>query len=161
MKIKLIVTVSILVLVGCGSNEKMFPRADKPWEGWAGSPDKPGKMPFEYFYIKSQARASQKSIEMQNENSMKKTCSDAASLMGKADIATKMLSEFSECSDCSDDKKTIFKESNAVKEAKLKECIPTSPEISELKGSNWRECECVIYAHIPGGKDGLHARIRE
>lgn len=161
MKIKLIFILCILVLVGCGSNEKMFPRPDKPWEGWAGSPDRPGKMPFEYFYIKSQARASQKSIEMQNENSMKKTCSDAASLTGKADIATKILSEFSECFDCSDDKKNMFKESSVVKETKIKECKPTSPEISELNGSNWRECECVLYALIPGGKDGLLARIRE
>lgn len=161
MKIKLIFTLCILVLAGCGSNEKVFPRADKPWEGWAGSLDRPGKMPFEYFYIKSQARASQKSIEMQNENSIKKTCSDAASLTAKADIAVKILSEFSECSDCSEDKKTIFKESSTIKEAKLKECKPTASEISEIKGSNWRECECIVYAHIPGGKDGLLSRIRE
>ncbi|MBK9502346.1 MAG: hypothetical protein IPQ05_04155 [Leptospiraceae bacterium] len=54
---------------------------------------------------------------------------------------------------------TEYKEK--VKEAKVKDCKPLAIPDPEVPLSEWKECECTIYVHIPGGRDGIITRAKE
>lgn len=164
MKKLLLFIISILLLTSCTVSEKNFPREDKKWEGWAGHPDKPGKKPFDYFYVKSIARASQKSIERQSELMVKGTCIEANIILARENLHRQMAYSITGVCDgeCDDYGKIEIKaSSNLIKEIKQKECKPIATEESSFKGSSWRECECIFYAHVPGGKDALVKVLKE
>ena len=159
----LLFIVPILLLSSCAVSEKNFPREDKPWEGWAGLPDKPGKQPFDYFYVKSSARASQKAIEKQSLLMLRDTCKDAASTVGKAELFAKILNDSTEqCgSECEGSKAEQTKKIQPLlTEIKVKECKPTAA-IETFEGSEWRECECIVYANVPGGKSVLVRTLKD
>ena len=51
--------------------------------------------------------------------------------------------------------------SGIIKQIGTKDCKPLAPSDSKFPYREWKECECIIYSHIPGGKDGIIARARE
>lgn len=78
MNIKVILPFLLLVILSClFKTEKSIP--EQRLEGWAGNPDNPNEKPFDYFYMRSTATASQKSINKNNDEMMKATCIDAVS----------------------------------------------------------------------------------
>ncbi len=48
-----------------------------------------------------------------------------------------------------------------IKGAEAKDCKPLAIPDPEVPLSEWKECECTVYAYIPGGKDGIIARAKE
>ena len=48
-----------------------------------------------------------------------------------------------------------------IKGAEAKDCKPLAIHDPEVPLSEWKECECLIYSHIPGGRDGIIIRARE
>ncbi len=48
-----------------------------------------------------------------------------------------------------------------IKGAEAKDCKPLAIPDQEVPLSEWKECECLIYSHIPGGRDGIIIRAKE
>ncbi|MBK8396583.1 MAG: hypothetical protein IPL26_15290 [Leptospiraceae bacterium] len=162
MKKTLTLLVLFSFLIGCSLNEKNFPSEDKPWEGWAGAPDKPGKQPFDYFYSKTIARASQKSIEKQSLFMMRDTCTDACFTTAKSELISKIVKALNGCEpDCDTKQEKLIKESQLIQEIKLKECKPIANESPEAPENKWRECECIVYTRFPGGLNALSSQVKD
>ncbi len=59
-------------------------------------------------------------------------------------------------------KKILIKEyKNKDNEIKAKSCYPIAKPSREEPESEWKECECVFYLYIRGGKDAIIARAIE
>lgn len=152
-----------LFLTSCLVSEKNFPHENKPWEGWAGHPETPGKKPYDFYYLKSSARASQKSIEKQSLLMLRDSCKTAANTIGKSELITKIINDSLEkcsegCEEISSGK--TQKIQTILSEIKSKDCRPTAT-LENFEGSEWRECECIVFAYLRGGKDELVRTLKE
>ncbi len=201
MNKKLILLLLLFLTIFACSTKTEKPIPEKQLEGWAGNPDNPNEKPFDYFYMKSTARASQKSIDKKNGEMMKKTCVHTATSKSIVRDIIKFLIKENidpfcqstqekdyknylqiEVSYYSNSLKENFHLTNAsdyecnsprynnlvkeysehkIKEVKVIECKSLYPDNPEFSGSGWRECECTISIHIPGGRDGIIARAKE
>ena len=56
---------------------------------------------------------------------------------------------------------SIAKEYRLKKDIKVKNCYPIAKSVIEESESDWKECECIFYVHIPGGRDIISARAKE
>ena len=176
----------VILLLEC-AKEKPMPR-EEPSNGWAGSPDNPQAKPFDYFYMKSTGRASEKAIDKKNKTRMEVTCIDRATSYVKIDLSAYIVyrSGIANCNMCGcfgclknpeDFSKArisivelaacvtdypinpaLFALVGEIKEKldlKYTDCKPTASTIRNFTGSEWRECECTVYAHIPGGRKSV------
>ena len=194
MKKKKLLLLLFLTILSC-SSPKEEPIPYTYWDGWAGNPDNPNQKPYDYFYMKSTGRASQKAIDKKSDLMMKATCTDAATTKVKGDLIGRMLHDSlglyaplisNEPNSLTSKKElyfqfrsnpfnplnlaavsdhggsfnsiVLFKEySGKIKEVKVKECKPLYPD-PEIPDSGWKECECIVYIHIPGGRDAIVAK---
>jgi hypothetical protein len=92
MNKRLILLLFFLTILTCSSkSEKPIP--ERQLEGWAGNPDNPNEKPFDYFYMKSAARASQRSIDRKSGKMMEATCIEYATYHSKENLIRKMVVE--------------------------------------------------------------------
>ncbi|EMO71237.1 hypothetical protein LEP1GSC120_2035 [Leptospira santarosai str. 200702252] len=99
---------------------------------------------------------------------MQSTCREASRLQGAADVVKKMVGETVEAaSGVSDGEATasviVSQSQGVVKGVGVYECKATGSgsDPKDVSKDNWEECQCVIYAKFPGGKDALVAKAQE
>ncbi len=206
MNKKILLLLLFLTTLACASKtEKLIP--EKQLEGWAGNPDNPNEKPFDYFYMKSTGRASQKAIDKKSGKMIKATCIDSITYRSKVNLIRKMVVESTyggtpssgqlytpfflndlltlnysrETRFYSQTKENFFnplylitvKEDveirlelieeyqRVIQGVEVKDCQPLAIPDPEVPLSEWKECECLIYSHIPGGRGAIIARYRE
>ncbi|TGK38035.1 lipoprotein LipL21 [Leptospira andrefontaineae] len=178
-----VIIVSIVSLTFCGANAA---RKDAisviydvwSFEGWGGPPEQrnDGKTPKDtspkdYYYMKFASRASAKAVAKKNRVMIQSTCREAARLQGTPDLIRKMQSEhhttekFSSnesrqglTTDCNPSMSASLSQSIKVYECKA---IGPGSDPADVSKDNWEECQCVIYAKFPGGRDALVAKAQE
>ena len=168
-KIKAIMLFTILMVAvtGCNSGDKAHSLKDgTQFEGWAGPPEDPSKKPHEYFYMKHAARASKKAIDMKSGAMMQSTCTEASALQGKGNLMRKMIGETLQgASGVADGESTgsvlVSEYTGKIKGVSSKECKGLAQADPQIPYSEYKECECVIFSRIEGGKDSIIARAKE
>ena len=168
---KIIKTLSIAMILafvlGCSGDAKKDPttvgKDGYRFEGWAGSPEDPKEKPFDFFYMKSVGRASNKAMEKRSGAMMQKTCTDAAVLSVKGDLIGKLIGESIEGASSLQDGESmglIVKRefSGQLQGVNVKECKALYPDEASTPYSGWKECECVVFVKIPGGKEAVLAK---
>ncbi|MDX1958180.1 MAG: hypothetical protein SFU98_06385 [Leptospiraceae bacterium] len=141
---------------------------EKPIEGWAGSPVNPSQKPFEYFYMAKKAKVNVESPNKQKARMIQSTCVDVAITQAKRDLIRTLFEDtFASASTTAGQEiefntKAVIREfSGLLKDVKTKECKPKAIAIADYPASEWVECECVIFVHIPGGKDTVITRFQQ
>ncbi len=181
MKKALILFVLLAVIVGCSSTNTGQRDATTTgtggwiFEGWGGPPEQraDGKTPKDtsprdWFYMKYPARASEKAVAKKSQAMMQSTCREAARLQGAMDTVKKMVGESLEgASGVSDGESTgsviVSQSAGVVKGVGAYDCKATGPgsDPKDVSKDNWEECQCVIWAKFPGGKDALVTKAKE
>lgn len=196
MNKKILLLLLCLTTLTCSSKiEKPIP--EKQLEGWAGNPDNPNEKPFDYYYMKTMGRASQKAIDKKSGAMMEMTCKNSATTNVKRDLIGKMIYESVQLDYISNSKelfsyrietnKDLFANSfNAINlaaisdrdppyaaivlvkeylgkinEIKVKDCQSMAITDPEVPFSGWKECECIVYVYVKGGKDAIITRAKE
>ncbi len=169
---KSIITVLLLAAVIIFETEccPLYP-PEKVIEGWAGIPEYQKMKPFEYYYIKRNSKASVKAIEKRSGTLIAETCTNSTAQNGKEDFLRKMISDSLIYSDAggteiSDSEYAMLNAvvadfSGKVKDLNIRQCRPLKQVQPDAPGIEWEECECIIYARVPGGKDAIVARAVE
>jgi hypothetical protein len=118
----------------------------KELKGWAGSPEEPAKAPFDYYYVTVKGKASPIAIRKQKGDVIKATCIAAA----EAVAATAIMK-------VSSGVKSV--ENGEIVSGKLslkpKECKASAQSDPKIELSEWKECECTFYSHLPHVKKNL------
>ncbi len=166
MNKKILLLVIFLTTLTCSAKtEKSIP--EQRLEGWAGNPDNPNEKPHHFFYGTYLARASQNSIEKKNIRMMQNSCIEANTFQAKSKLLPKLIGESLAVmtTAAGDNDITVtavvkdYKDKN--NEIKVKSCYPIAKSSREEPESEWKECECVFYLYIKGGKDSIIARAKE
>jgi hypothetical protein len=165
-KIKYILPVAILLtaVLSCASDDvTTVGEGAKKFEGWGGAPDAPGKKPFDFFYMKATGRASNKAMDKRSGAMMQTTCTDAAVTGMKGNMIGKLIGESVQgASGVSDGESTgvvVVREfSGQLQGVNVKECKALYPDEPSTPFSGWKECECVVFIKIPGGKEAVVAK---
>ncbi|AYV55968.1 lipoprotein LipL21 [Leptospira kmetyi] len=174
-------SVATMIFAACSSTDTGQKDAttvgDGGWtfEGWGGAPEQrnDGKTPRDtspkdWYYIKFSSRASAKAVAKKSQAMMQSTCREASRLQGASDVVKKMVGETVEAaSGVSDGEATasviVSQSQGVVKGVGVYECKATGSgsDPKDVSKDNWEECQCVIYAKFPGGKDALVAKAQE
>ena len=158
MNKKILLLLLFLTTLTCSSKiEKPIP--EKQLEGWAGNPDNPNEKPFDYFYISNQGQGS--TFQTNSPLYIRQSCIEAVESNGKNKIIIKMV-ENSTASNNDILKETIIKEyKKKIKGVSSYKCKPLSIDDPLIPFSEYKECECIIFVHVKGGKDTIIARAKE
>lgn len=177
------IALSAALLTYCGANTAQKDATsvgDGGWsfEGWGGPPEQrnDGKTPRDtnpkdYYYMKFASRASAKAIAKKNPVMVQSTCRESARLQGTSEVIRKMLGEchnagFFTCNESNHGITTDcnpFISASLAKGVGIYECKATGPgsDPNDVSKDNWEECQCVIYAKFPGGRNALVAKVQE
>lgn len=161
-------TMLMVAVYGCGSSGKEahdVGEGGKQFEGWHGPPEDVNKKPFDFYYMKSVGRASQKAMDKRSGAMMQKTCTDAATTTVKGDLIGKLVGESIQgASGVSDGESTgqvVVREfMGTLQGVNVKECKALYPDDPQVPYSGWKECECVVFVKIPGGRDAVVAKAQ-
>ncbi|MCB1176135.1 MAG: lipoprotein LipL21 [Leptospiraceae bacterium] len=163
----LLTTIAILGLYTCSGGEKVHELpGGQQFEGWAGPPEDVKKKPYDYFYMKTAGRASEKALNKRSGAMMQTTCVDAATVNAKGDLIGKMIGESitgaSGISDGESTGKVVVREfQGKLQGVNTKECKPIAVPDPSIPLSEYKECQCVIFVKIDGGRDSIVARAKE
>ena len=135
---------------------------------WAGHPDDVREEPHDYFYLKEGGRANGKILNSNSGELIKTSCIESAKEYVKTDLIGKLVGEtiinkFRNHGDkeLAIGKILVMEYKEEIKEINIKECIPLAVPDPLIPYSEWKECICVFYYHIPGGEDFVINRIKE
>lgn len=168
-KIKYVLPLAIMlsVVLGCKSDDvTTVGDGAKKFEGWGGAPDSPSKKPFDFFYMRATGRASNKAMEKRSGAMMQTTCTDAAVTGMKGNLIGKLIGEeVTGASGTSDGESTgvvVVREfAGNLKGVNVKECKALYEDEANTPYSGWKECECVVFVKIPGGKEAVIAKAEK
>lgn len=168
-KAVLLFTMLIVAVSGCGTGDKeahSVGEGGKQFEGWHGHPEDVNKRPFEFYYMKSVGKASPKAMEKRSGAMMQSTCTDAATTKVKGDLIGKLVGESIQgASGVSDGESTgavVVREfQGKLQGVNVKECKALYKDDPEIPYSGWKECECVVFIKVPGGRDAVIAKAQE
>jgi hypothetical protein len=120
--------------------------SEKELKGWAGSPEEPAKIPFDYYYITVKGKASSIAMRKQKGDAIKATCIAAAEA-----VAGNEIMKVSSSVKSGDNGEVVSGKVNL----KQKECKSSSQADPKIELSEWKECECIFYSHLPHIKKNL------
>jgi hypothetical protein len=162
----LLFTLVIVFFWNCGGGQPAHTiDGAQQFEGWAGPPESPNSGTKDYFYMKYSGRASQNALDKRSGAMMEVTCRDAAELNAKGDIIQKLAHETvkgaSGVSDGESTGKVVVREFSATLSGmNVKECKPLAVADPNIPNSEWKECKCVMFVRIPGGRDAVLAKAK-
>jgi hypothetical protein len=134
------------------------PIPEQKLEGWAGNPDNPNEEPFDYFYIYIQGQGT---FQTNSLLYIRKSCIESAESNGKNKIITQIVKD-SIVSNNYILKEEIIKEyKKKIKGPSFYKCKPLGIHDPLIPFSDYKECECIIFVHVKGGKDTIIARAKE
>jgi hypothetical protein len=151
-------------------------------DGWAGNPDDRKSKPFDYFYMKMAGRASEKAIRKKSGNTIEMSCIDSAMIDAKGNFIGRMIYDFYGNLDNkqfqeekysflpegiptfpvwnlvstdgeSPGKHLVRKLMNQPLKLQIQGCRPLALPDPEIPYSEFKKCECILYSHVPGGRD--------
>lgn len=140
---------------------------NKFWSGWAGNYADYRSIPFDYFYnvwdeeINLKELAKTKTPEILCKENSIKNGSDA--LIGKM-IGESIQGTLQVKNETEEEKIGIILVKKYQKEKdkiQIKECRPLYPPNPKLPYSEWRECRCILYLHVPGGQNKIIQEAQE
>jgi hypothetical protein len=160
-----ILTIVSLVIVAMDC-KKGKEKTDIRLEGWMGAPESPEKKPFDYYYMRTSGRASERAIVRRSGEMMQSTCSDAATVYARADLIGKMIGEsITGASGLNDGEGTglilVREYAGKIQGFNTASCKPLAVPDPDIAGSEYKECECVVYVKLTGGRDGIIQRGKE
>lgn len=133
--------------------------------GWAGAPEDINNKPYDYFYAKFYGKVEILSTKLKAEDYQNKCIQSATKqandemFLVLTDASASGVSDGPENFNLEKIVKVIEKQSRT----KRLNCKPISYSYFyidfSVKGSEWRDCECVFYAKVPGGRDAIVARV--
>lgn len=150
-----LVIIFLLNLFSCSSDSDLRKKDfTDTWNDWGGHPESPNQKPFDYYYMKYRGRASEISIKKKSGELMKQTCINSA-LEGQKDISGRMVWETVSIYSCDEDMtaKYLWRHYFQGTKVNTKECKPMAVPTPSIPLSEYRECECILYIHIPGGRE--------
>lgn len=162
-----LVSLLLVNFQNCKSTEDVTElKGGQQFEGWAGPPEDVKAKPAEYFYMKTAGRASEKALNKRSGAMMQTTCVDAATVNAKGDLIGKMIGESitgaSGVADGESTGKVVVREfQGKLQGVNVKECRAISTPDPSIPLSEYKECQCVIFVKIPGGRDAIVARAKE
>lgn len=165
-KSSLLLFTSILLFAeGCGSCDRNLDgyfQGHDYIEGWAGVPEDPKKKPYDYFYMTKRSDSTRIGFKRKAKSSLQEFCISSVS-EAKQDFMRKLIGETltgaEGVSDIESAGKTVLTEYNSkVTDLNAWRCRPLR---RESPGKEWEECECIIYAKVPGGKEAIIKRAQE
>ncbi len=156
----------LLLLIQCKSEQKIDIYSSNFKEGWAGHPDSPNKKPFDYFYMKSEGRASNKAMKRKPDLMWQTTCIDQAVTKSKGELFRNLYYETiyleSACHDGEVNGPILVREIlYKWRGLNVKQCKPLFEDQENFPYSGWNECECVVFVKIPGGEKTIQAEVKE
>ena len=159
--LKIVFLLSMISFLHCAFwYEKAFQESGKEFEGWGGDPNTHYQKPFDFFYMPATGRASSEAQNKRYGPMMQTTCTDAAITGLKGNMIGKLIGETAivEPSSTIRDRESprtriIIEFKNELQGVNIKECKPLFTDEPTLPYSGWKECECVIYIKILGGKE--------
>lgn len=161
-------TLVMIAVNSCSSGDNItnVGKGEIKIEGWAGPPESPNKKPYDYFYMKKAARANEKAIENKSGAMMEKTCIDAATTSIKDELIGRVIGdiaigEFNSSDDDSIEQNVIRNFMGKNQSINTKECKPIAQANDDSPFSEWRECECIIFVKVEGGRDTILAKAQE
>ena len=141
------------------------PVTPKELFGWAGAPEDINKKPHDYFYAKFYGKVEILSTELKAEDYQNK-CIQSATKQAKEEMHLVLTDTSISSLVCSQGEPDWSKSVEVIKKrtqiTKLN-CKPKSysyyyKDFSvDGQGHEWRDCECVFYAKVPGGRDAIVA----
>lgn len=148
---KIFITQIIFLLLSCAENISMQENlTGRQWEGWAGPPHNPNLKPHDYFYTTLIGEVKSQKV---NPEDMKKTCVDSVRAANPEKTIQKVIREMIDSTNdgpsFSDSEIRTFAKDKIPKEKRLE--IKTCNQISS--SNDWKNCECIVYIHISGGRD--------
>ncbi|MBK6606904.1 MAG: hypothetical protein IPG24_15870 [Leptospiraceae bacterium] len=166
-KLILLFLLFLTTLTCSTKTEKPIP--EQKLEGWAGNPDNPNEKPFDYFYMRSTGGMPKKGWSgYDSVIAIRYTCIENARNNGERELIRKMLNESLKkfcilciSLDMENLKSILFYDYSSRIKQDIKVCRPLAASELKIPLREGKECECIIYAHIPGGKDGIIARAKE
>lgn len=164
----LLFTSLLLFAEGCGSYERNLDgcfQGHDYIEGWAGAPEDMKKKPYDYFYMTKRSYSTRIGFKRKAKSSLQESCISSV-LEEKPDFMRKLIGETltgaEGISDVESIGKVVVAEFSAkIKEIKARECKPLKEAQPQAPGIEWEECECVIFARVPGGKEAIIKRAQE
>lgn len=154
------ILILILICLSCGFSERNTPISfSVDAEGWGGPPEARNQKPYEYYYIKQKANASNIAISKKSAGMMQVTCVNNAATKIKAELVSSLISETLTGATGPEggpveSPVSVLPFSGKLTGVSIKECKPFATK-SDLRGSEWIECECLGYIKIPGGKNSV------
>lgn len=179
---KTILLLLLLSFVYCSTKtEKPIP--ERTLEGWAGNPDDPNKTPFEYYYIRVNGKSRINQNPELKENFYKETCIHSITKNAESKLMDQIIDKnfginfhFNKSDDTfvyssNDFKLELIRSTDwdydipsirkrikpLLKEIKIKDCKPTATSNLKIPQNEWKESECILYVHIPYGRDRIVA----
>ncbi len=150
----------------CGSSHRQLDEDWRtPWDGWGGNPEGYNNKPYDYFYYRNgygtlnlKELAKTKTPEsLCKEISLKDTYNILIrKMIGESMQGNINDSEFDRIGNLLVIKYLVEKE-----KIQTKDCRPLFMDDPKNPNNKWRECECLVYVHIPGGKDTIIKEAKE
>ncbi len=157
---KRLILIFLFVLINCADTPNK-PVIQKELFGWAGAPEDINKKPHEYFYTKFYGKVEILSTKLKAENYQNK-CIQSATKQAKEEILFRAMdwpvNDGPEDLDVLQLSKKYKKDYQAI----FLKCNPIGYAYSmSIYGSKWRDCECIFYMKVLGGRDAIIAKVHE
>ena len=161
---KKILFVILFSLFACADTPNK-PVTPKELFGWAGAPEDINKKPRDYFYAKFYGKVEILSTKLNAEDYQNK-CIQSATKQAKEEILLVLTDASASGITCGEGDFNLPKIVKVIeKQVQINKlnCKPISYSYyyNDFSGggSEWRDCECIFYAKVPGGRDAIVARV--
>jgi len=145
------------------------PIPSKELFGWEGAPEDITKKPYDYFYAKFYGKVEILSTKLKAEDYQNK-CIESATKQAKeemflvvVDLSIQVINDGPEPWEHWDLLQLAVKHKKDFS-MQLLNCkpiaYPFSGMYSRIEGSKWRDCECIFYMKVPGGRDAIVAKSK-
>jgi len=155
----------ILFIIFTCADTPNKPVIQKELFGWAGAPEDINKKPHECFYAKLYGKVEILSSKLRAED-YKNKCIQSATKQAKEEMLLMALHHsFLGGNDIDGvylDLPIFEKNMKKKIDAKLLNCKPNAYSFHQSafeSGTEWRDCECIFYMKVPGGRDFIVAKI--
>ncbi len=157
---KKILFVILFSLFACADTPNK-PVTPKELFGWAGAPEDINKKPRDYFYAKFYGKVEILSTKLNAEDYQNK-CIQSATKQANEEILFRAMDWPVNDGQEDLDVLRISKKYKKDYQAILFKCKPIGYAYSmSIQGSEWRDCECIFYMKVLGGRDAIIAKVHE
>lgn len=150
----------ILFIIFTCADTPNTPVIQKELFGWAGAPEDINKKPHDYFYAKFYGKVEILSTKLNAEDYQNK-CIQSATKQAKEEILFRAMDWPVNDGPEDLDVLQLSKKYKKNYQANLLLCKPIGYTYSmSIQGSEWRDCECIFYMKVIGGRDAVISKMQ-